>query len=678
MTSRECSYPAVEEIIHGVVVSDPYRWLEGRELPETEEWIREQGKRCEAYFSGCDTFGLLRCRVERYLNVEVVDQPARIGDRYIYRRRNEDQEQACIYVMDIETNQERLLVDPSGEGPFASVGVHRVSDDGSLAAYEVKRGGSDAKEIRIVDVSTGRMLPDQIGDGYARGFTFTSHNGGFYFCHESPSSGEDHRILYHGFSGNSVDRTVFRKLRAHGSRLLLTADTIHLGAMWIYEHEEKIVCDFYLACRERDEGWHEVFAGKTLPHTPMLYGGRIFVLSFEAAPNGKIIEVTPDGREARIVVPECESMIQQIVVASGRLFIGYLRNGHSSIEDWTMEGDHSSSMGFPGDGTIQLLPQLGSSERSVFYTHQSFTQPPAIYEYITGSGKSHLWSRPGPSFDPKGFQVQSHSFTAEDRTEIPITLIGRRAAQSLRPQPAIMTSYGGFGVPITPQFSVLVTIMLELGAVFVLPHIRGGGDLGKEWHDAGRGRNRQMAFDDFIRAAEWLCAEGVTSPEKLGIFGGSNSGLLVGAAMTQRPDLFGAVLCIAPLLDMVRYEHFDQAAKWRAEFGSVENNEDFHALHAYSPYHNVNGAANYPATLFVSGDKDDRCNPAHVRKMTARLQERAAQVNPILVDYSAERGHSPVLPLTVRIDALARRLAFLCQELGIEVPPEAFDEPTDC
>ena len=678
MTWRECSYPPVEQAIHGVVVNDPYRWLEDRGLPETEEWIREQCKRREDYFSRCEAFSSLRDRVERYLNVEVVDQPARIGDRYIYRRRNKDQEQACIYVMDIGTNHERLLVDPSGEGPFASVGIHRISDDGSLAACQVKRGGSDAKEICIVDVSTGRMLPDQIGNGYARGFTFASDNGGFYFCHESPSSGEDHRILYHGFSGNSVDRTVFRKLRAQGSRLVLTADTIHLGAMWIYEHEEKIVCDFYIARRDRGEEWHEVFAGKTLPHTPMLHGGRIFVLSFEGAPNGKVIEVTPDGCEARIVVPECESMIQQIVFASGRLIIGYLRGGHSSIEDWAMEGDHFSSMGIPGEGTILLLPQLGSPERSVFYTHQSFTQPPAIYEYTTESGTSRLWSRPGHSFDPKGFRVQSHSSTAEDGTEIPITLIGRSAAQSFRPQPAIMTSYGGFGVPIMPQFSVFVAIMLELGAVFVLPHIRGGGDLGKEWHDAGRGQNRQTAFDDFIRAAEWLCAEGVTSPEKLGIFGGSNSGLLVGAAVTQRPDLFGAVLCIAPLLDMVRYEHFDQAAKWRAEFGTVRNQEDFHALHAYSPYHNVKCAVDYPATLFVSGDKDDRCNPAHVRKMAARLQEGAAQVNPILVDYSAERGHSPVLPLTVRIDALARRLAFFCEELAIEVPSEACDEPADC
>ena len=215
---------------------------------------------------------------------------------------------------------------------------------------------------------------------------------------------------------------------------------------------------------------------------------------------------------------------------------------------------------------------------------------------------------------------------------------------------------------------------LQLGAAFAIPHIRGGGEGGKEWHDAGRARNRQLSFDDFISAAEWLCRRGLTTPAQIGIFGGSNSGLLAAAAMTQRPDLFGAVVCIAPLLDMVRYELFDQAVKWRREYGTAEDPDDFRALYAYSPYHRIAENVNYPATLFVSGDKDDRCNPAHVRKMAARLQERSAQKSPVIVDYSEERGHSPVLPLSVRVPALARRVAFLCRELGIPVASGEFDE----
>ena len=229
---------------------------------------------------------------------------------------------------------------------------------------------------------------------------------------------------------------------------------------------------------------------------------------------------------------------------------------------------------------------------------------------------------------------------------------------------------------ITPQFSVLAAIMMELGAAFALPHVRGGGEFDQAWHDAGRARNRQASFDDFIAAAEWLCNQAITTPHQLAIFGGSNSGLLVAASMTQRPDLFGAVLSIAPLLDMVRYEKFDQAMKWTGEYGTAENPEDFQALYAYSPYHHVAEEVDYPATLFVTGDKDDRCNPAHVRKMAALLEGRLAQKSPVIVDYSEERGHSPVLPLSIRIPALARRIAFLCRELQIPIPGGGTDEAT--
>jgi prolyl oligopeptidase len=244
------------------------------------------------------------------------------------------------------------------------------------------------------------------------------------------------------------------------------------------------------------------------------------------------------------------------------------------------------------------------------------------------------------------------------------------------PQAVIMTSYGGFGVSTTPTFSVLVAIMLEFGAVLAIPNIRGGSELGHGWHEAARRRKRQVSFTDFICAAEWLCNEGITAPRHIAIFGGSNSGLLVEAVAVQRPDLFGAVLCIAPILDMLRYERFDQARKWRHEYGSVEDPEDFAALLAYSPYHNVRADVNYPSTLFVTGDEDDRCNPAHVRKMAARLQDNKGQLNPILVDYSSERGHLPVMPLSFRIQALARRVAFLCKELNILMTLGDRDETT--
>jgi prolyl oligopeptidase len=330
-----------------------------------------------------------------------------------------------------------------------------------------------------------------------------------------------------------------------------------------------------------------------------------------------------------------------------------------------LQGEERPQVNFPLEGTVRWLHDLGDGS-SLFLSCESFTQPPEIFEYIPASGALTVWYERPSSQAFTSVKVRRTTYTSLDETEIPITLVGRHPPSDAESAiPVIMTSYGGFGVPMTPQFSVLVTLLLECGTLFALPHIRGGGDFGKMWHDAGRKRGRQKSIDDFVAAADWLCREGVTTPLQLGMFGGSNSGLLVAAAMTQRPDLFRAVLCIAPLLDMVRYEHFDEAAKWSDEYGTCQNREDFLALLSYSPYHQVRDDLGYPSVLFVSGDKDDRCNPAHARKMAARLLENREQAATVLLDYSGERGHSPVLPLNVRIDALARRMAFLCRELNL-------------
>jgi prolyl oligopeptidase len=244
--------------------------------------------------------------------------------------------------------------------------------------------------------------------------------------------------------------------------------------------------------------------------------------------------------------------------------------------------------------------------------------------------------------------------------------VARRFPTPRTSAPVILTSYGSFGVGSTPQFSVLVSVLLECGFLFALPHIRGGGEFGGEWHRAGRGQNKQTSFDDFLAAAAWLRSEGIADPKRLAIFGGSSSGLLVAAAMTQRPNLFRAVVCIAPLLDMVRYQRFDQAGKWKDEYGNCDRREDFEVLHSYSPYHRFQGNRPYPSVLFVTGDQDDRCSPAHVRKMAALMLDNPRQTEPVLVDYTGQRGHSPALPLSLRVEALARRIAFLLHET--EVP----------
>jgi prolyl oligopeptidase len=671
MSVTASRFATVEEMIHGVPVRDPYRWLEDRNLTETEEWIQEQRRRYDAYFSESKRLPAIRERVREYLDIDVVDQTAKVGRWYFYRRCDRGQEQASIYVRDAFTGQERLLVDPSSLGSFAWAGVYRISNDGSLVAYELKQGGGDRKSIHILDVESGRLLPDRIETGYARGFSFTADDRGFYYCHDEREASEDHTIRLHRFEGIGEDQVCFRVDRTHGSRLLLIADHTHLGAIHSRQFDGEGVVDFWVAEQRAPEKWQCIFKNRELPYNPILRRGRIFALTYEQSSNWSLVELDFAGNEIGTVISEQAAIIRQLLVVGERVFVNCLNRMVPSIESWNLAGGKLGCIEVPLDGTIQLLPAQSENADSIFYTYESLAQPAAIFEYEICSEKTRLWHRRELPMSLPDCPSHEATYPARDGVVIPITIASHRHTDLDRQGPLIMTSYGGFGVPTTPQFSMLVAIMMELGCIFALPHIRGGGEFGKEWHDAARRRNRQTAFDDFTAAAEWLCSKQITTPEHFAIFGGSNSGLLVGAAITQRPDLFRAAMCIAPLLDMVRYELFDQATKWTGEYGTVDDPEDFAALHAYSPYHHIAEDIDYPSVLFVSGDKDDRCNPAHVRKMAARLQGRSVQRSAVIVDYSEERGHSPVLPLSVRIEVLARRIAFLCRELNM---PAEFGE----
>jgi prolyl oligopeptidase len=675
MSLTDSPLAPVEEMIHGVLVRDPYRWLEDRSLPETEEWIREQRRRCDEYFAECENLLAIEERVRAYLDVEVVDQPTKVGDRYFYRRRSRGQEQACIYVRESSDGEERLLVDPSPFGQYASVGIHWISPDGTLLAYEFQQGGGDRKSLHIVDVTSGVTLPDLIETGYARGFAFTSDRRGFFYCQERSERPEDHTVCLHLFEGTEEDKVCFCVPRTHGSRLVLAADCTHLGAIHLHRMDSEDVIDFRIALKTDPDNWQYVFINRPLPFGPILKHGRIFELNYDGSPNGQLIELNQSGEMLRVVIPEQDTMIRQVVIAGNNIIVNCLNERTPSLVCWNLEGKRLGSLNVPQGGTVQLLPIKSDDSESIFYTCESFTQPLSIFEHNISYGWTRPWHlREHPTLSTELY-VRATTYSSKDGTRIPLTLLTRTRADSSGRGPVIMTGYGGFGMPMTPQFSVLVALMTEIGAAFALPNIRGGGEFGKNWHDAARARNRQVAFDDFIAAAEWLFSEGIASPGQLGIFGGSNSGLLVGVAMTQRPELFRAVLCIAPLLDMVRYEHFDQSVKWRQEYGTANDPDDFAALYSYSPYHHIERRSDYPSVFFVSGDSDDRCNPAHVRKMAAQLQELPGRDASVVVDYSEQRGHSPVLPLSVRVDALTRRIAFLCREMGIRVAHGVNDDP---
>lgn len=658
----------VVEVLHGATVIDPYRWLEDRNSPDTEEWICEQNRLIDEYFRQILGLGALRSRVKDHLNVQTLDQPNMIGDRIFYRRRGKDQEQADICVRDSAGGQERVLVDPSPQGVYSSVAIRQISGDGSLLAYESKQGGSDATEIHVVNTLTGQRIHDHLPSGLSRGFAFTPNGLGFCYCHEMLQPSEDHAIWFHRFGNENEDLVLFRERRTRDSRLVLIADDVHLGAIYAHQSGDEFYIDFWLSQQNQNLQWQPVFVDKPAPCALFLYRGRIFARTEENSPNGKVVELSKDGTEIRIVIPESSTPIQSVVMAGGFIYASYLDSRRPVIHGWTIDGVNSGPVKIPENGSADLLSNQGGSD-ALFYSSESFSDPIATFLHRPETRiPPILWHQKRSGARTASLDIKCVRYLSFDEIEIPMWLVMRSDCDRSNVLPVILTGYGGFGISATPRYSALVSIMLELGAAFALPNIRGGQEFGREWHEAARARNRGTAFNDFISAAEWLVGEGITSPGRLAIFGGSNSGLLVGAAITRRPDLFRAALCIAPLLDMLRYEQFDQARRWKREYGTVENADDFASLYAYSPYHRVRDDVDYPATLFVSGDKDDRCNPAHARKMTAQMQASPRQLNPILLDYSRERGHSPVLPLSVRVEALTRRISFLCRELSIPMP----------
>ena len=664
------------DIIHGVQVADPYRWLEDRNSYDTEHWIAGQRAHFQDYLLNLGSLQSLRRRAIDFVDVETVDQIGKVKDRYFYRRRAVSAEQPSIFVRESADHPERLLVDSTKQSPYTAIGIHRISADGGLLAYEVKEGGEHTKAIYLVDVNTGAAIPDHLARGLARGFVFRNANDGYYYCHEfadsSIASNNDHAVKLHHLGASVDDDPVLLTLpRTQSSKLVLIYEGEMLGAVHCHGQAGVAVTDLYTSTQEKHGVWRCICQNVPSPFSPFFYRGRLFSHSFHEKPNGEVIELDPTtGAPVRVVVPEWQIRLQQCAIVSNRLYVSYLVGTETLVQIWSLDGTYYGVLPLEPGHTWGLVPAHTNETNELFLHCESVTRPPTLLRYLPLTDERIVWNNryapPSTTFPV----TRKLTYLSKDGAEVAISLVGSEDDSPLSDRPTIMTAYGGFGMTMTPQFSVFVSILLELGFLFALPEIRGGGERGRSWHEAARGRNRQVAFDDFIASAEWLCEKGFTNPQKLAIFGGSNSGLLVGASITQRPDLFRAAICIAPLLDMVRYHLFDRARVWAGEYGTAEDPDDFRALFAYSPYHQVREDTNYPAVLFVCGDKDSRCNPAHTRKMAARLGDRRAQKHAILVDHSAERGHAPTMPLSIRIDSLTNRIAFLCHELGVPMHQE--------
>ena len=585
---------SVTDVLHGVPIIDPYRWLEDQDSSRTRTWIEEQTVYARNYLDAISGREPIRKRIREFLAVETYDSLQRAGSRYFFRKRLPEQEQPCIYMRDGADGEDRLLIDPAERGTsiFTAVKPLRVSLDGRLLLYEVKEGGERTGTFELLEIPTRKRLPDFLPRGYLRGFTFDPDGRSFYYVHEELDAKRPfHRAAYRHVLGTrpSEDEVIFFAGEDANVRLVLFSGSKRLCFV-VYRFLEKTRTDIYLASFKGHGVPAQIFRNIDYSLALRLLDDRILAITDRDAPNRRIVQIQlrENGQhEWTDIVPETDAPISNWLVTSDLMFVSYMREMTHQICAFDLSGKALGELPIRSNETLRIVGSSPDSDELLFET-ESFTEPVGIFRYSAKNNSKTLWAKSSIPFDQASYGYSQIRFVSKDGTRIPMYLVGRRDVLDGASNPTIMTSYGGYGVSMTPQFSVFVAFLMERGCLFALPNIRGGSEFGVEWHNAAKRRNRQRAYDDFLSAAEWLIDSGRTARGRLAIFGGSNSGLLVGAALTQRPDLFRAVVCMVPMLDMLRYHLFDNAHVWKHEFGTVDDPDDF-TLHSqsYSPFHQV-------------------------------------------------------------------------------------------
>jgi prolyl oligopeptidase len=665
----------ITDILHGVPVTDPYRWLEDQNSPRTRKWLEAQGVYTRALLDALPGRERVRKRVEELLVVETVSEPWKVGDRYFYLKRAPRQQQPVIAMRVGESGKEVILVESSyNNGDTAiAVGIVNVSSEGNILAYSVKRGGTDSQSVQFLDVTRMQLLPDSLPTGFGPGLVFRPDGLGFYYSHEIVgSSRPNHRAVYRHQFGTRPDEDTEVFFAGEGPDLhvrLGGSPDSRLLAYGVDRSSDPVRMDLYLQDLTNGHSIRKVLEGSESFFGPAFAGHTLVALTDCKAPNRRVVAIDPDRPDIdhwSVIVPESKQRINDFTVVGGFVCVSYVENLSSRIELFDLNGESYDALPCPPQGTARLLGRPVGSD-TLFYSFSSFQEPPTIFAYHVPTREQRVWAKSSVTFDSSSIQVDQVRYKSKDGTEVPMFLVAQKRKHLEHPLPTFLTAYGGFGVSVTPQFNAYSTFLIEQGFLLAFANVRGGGEFGEEWHRAGKRHNRQNAIGDFISAAEWLVKNGYSASETMVIGGGSNGGLLVGAALTQRPELFRAVVCIGPVLDMLRYHHSQFANSWIDEYGSPDDSEDFGHLLSYSPYHHVAEGRQYPSVMLVSGDADTRCDPMHARKMTARLQAATTSSHPILLDYKSAWGHAPSQPLSRRIDALTDRLAFICHESSVRV-----------
>lgn len=703
-------YPATErqdteDTLHGVTVADPYRWLEDASSPRVQQWVQAQDAYAREALNALPERDALKARFEQLLYLDAVSTPIHRSGRYFYTRRHKDREKSIIYVREGLEGEERPLIDPNGMSEDGSVSVGRwnPSRDGKFVVYQRKENNADEATLHVRDVTTGEdSKVDVIPGAKYAGPTWMPDTTGFFYewlptdpnlsvadrpgytelryhkLGEDPAKdmvvipalldpkvflgGEVSRdgrflVLYADHGWNSTD-VYIRDLQAHPlSDKDGGVDPASLKSASFGERLDKVAGSRHFA---------RLAAGLDATFRLQWFKDAFFALTNLDAPNYRVLRIEPDklAREQwQEVVPQSEATIERARVVGGHLALTVLRNASSELQVRKLDGTLVRKSPLPGIGTSDGL--VGEADRDeAYFDFTSFTVPGQVYRTSVAEGGSALWAEVKLPVDTSGLEVKQVWYPSSDGTRISMFIVHRRDLDRSKPTHTLLYGYGGFNISLTPAFSSAAVTWVERGGVYAVPNLRGGGEYGEEWHRAGMLLKKQNVFDDFIAAAEYLISEGYASKEQLAIWGGSNGGLLVGATMTQRPDLLGAVVCSAPLLDMVRYHLFGSGKTWIAEYGSADDPEQFGVLHAYSPYHHVTGDRPYPALLMLTPDSDDRVDPLHARKFTAAVQHASKDpARPVWMRVETNAGHGGGDMVVKRVDKYADTLAFLLKQL---------------
>jgi prolyl oligopeptidase len=689
--TRALPYPTARkteqtDVYFGTTVSDPYRWMEDVDSAELKTWIDAENELTQSYLGKIPVRETMQRRLMELINFERYTAPARRGTRYFYSHNSGLQNQNVLYWHTGLDGEAKVLLDPntlSADGTVAISGIS-ITDDGSLAAYSIADAGSDWVKWHVRDVTTGEDLPDLVEWSKFSGASWLKDGSGFFYeRYDAPAAGASdaealktanyfHKVYFHRLgTAQSEDALIFD--RPDDGELNLGAQVTDDGRYLVLHQSKGTSPNNELSVKDLQQPDAPIL--KLIDTADSTYGpidndGTLFwLLTTLDAPNGKVISIDlkqPEREHWKTVIPESTNKLSDISIIDNTFIANYLADAQSLVELRRLDGSLIERLALPAIGTAYGFGGL-REDTETFYQFSNFTTPGTTYQLDMKTRKSTLYRQPKLHFDPALYETKQIFATSKDGTRVPMFISHKKGLVMDGTAPALLYAYGGFNISLMPEFAPSHVMWMEMGGIYAQASLRGGGEYGEAWHEAGTRVRKQNVFDDFISLAEWLITNKYTSPKRLAISGGSNGGLLVAACELQRPDLFGAVVAQVGVMDMLRFDQFTIGWAWKEEYGSPsEDAAEFAAIYVYSPLHNIRQGVSYPATLIMTGDHDDRVYPAHSFKYTAALQEAQGGVNPILIRVETRAGHGAGMPLSKRIEATMDQFAFMARELQVK------------